>query len=76
MATGAYEYLSDDGTTYQVVLPSELASALGYVPATGFEPYVPSYLQMRYATYQSVPSQLSLVAPITFPFRNGVPPSN
>lgn len=74
MTVAAYQYLSEDGTTYQVVLPSDFASVLGYVPATGLEAYLPAYISPRYATYQSMGAVLWANVVITRPFSLGSPP--
>lgn len=68
MTTAAYQYLSDDGTIYQIVLPSEFASPLNYAPASGAEPYVPSYMSPRFANYQSISGGLWVSVFITLPF--------
>lgn len=52
--TASYQYLSDNGLLYQVVLPTDFAVPLGLVPATGAEALLPDYVSPRYATYQSL----------------------
>jgi hypothetical protein len=76
VASQAYEYLSDDGNTYQVVLQSDFALALGYVVATGLEPYLPTYISMRYATYQSSNALYINPVYVTYPFSSGNPPAS
>jgi hypothetical protein len=71
----AYEYYSDDGTTYQVMLDSDFAAVLSYVPATGSEPYLPSYISMRYATYKSAAGILLNAVYVTSPFNPVNPPT-
>lgn len=53
-ATAAYQYTTDSGNIYQVVLPTDFAAALGESPATGVEPYLPESIFPRFATYQSL----------------------
>jgi len=48
MGAQSYLYQSDTGQTWQVVLDDSLASQLSYLPASGTEPYLPFYIQMRY----------------------------
>jgi len=47
----AYRYTADSGTTYQVLLPSAFALAMGYTPASGNEPYLSQLISPRYASY-------------------------
>ena len=68
MAYTAYKYVSDDGTTYQLVLPSDFAVALNYTPATGYEPYLPVYIFPRYATYQDNQIAIWTSAVVTLPY--------
>lgn len=75
MVSTAYKYLSDDGNTYQVVLPSDFASALSYVAATGSEPYIPTWISYRYATYQTSGGLFLSGVVVTEPFAVGNPPS-
>jgi hypothetical protein len=75
MPIAAYEYLSDNGTLYQVNLPSDFAASLGYVPATGSEPFLPAYINCRYATYQTYNGALGTTAVIVTPFSSGNPPN-
>jgi len=56
------------------VLPSDFAAQLGYVLANGTEDYLPAYISMRYASYQT-PNGLTLNAVyVTTPFVPGNPP--
>lgn len=49
--SSAYQYKSDNGMLYQVLMPDDFAAALGCVPAVGTEPYLPQWLTPRYASY-------------------------
>lgn len=74
MPSAAYKYVSDNGTTYQVVLPSDFATALGYAAAAGTEAYLPVYIAPRYATYVSAASQIQISVVITDRFTFSAPP--
>lgn len=74
MPSAAYKYVSDNGTTYQVVLPSDFATALGYTAAAGTETYLPVYIAPRYATYVSAASQIQISVVITNRFTFSAPP--
>lgn len=74
MGSAAYEYHSDDGNTYQIILDDTFAAALSYVPATGFEPYLPSFISPRYANYQQVGIGTSVGVLATLPFNVLAPP--
>jgi len=76
VASQPYRYDSDDGNTYQIVLPSELADVFNYQPALGIEPYLPSYISPRYATYISPQHAIWLSAVITEPFSAAGPPQS
>lgn len=76
MAYDPYRYASDDGNTYQIVLPSEFATALNYQPSLGTEPFIPSYILPRFATFQSGPEPLWVSAIITEPFSPLAPPQS
>lgn len=65
MSIAAYKYEADNGFTYQVVLPDDLASELGYIPAAGDEVYLPAYIAPRFATYVSAVNGLDLSAIVT-----------
>ena len=67
MSIAAYEYVSNSGITYQVVLPSDVATALSYTAATGTEPYLPNYISPRYVNYVSANSNLWLSRIVTSP---------
>lgn len=51
MPVGNYQYKSDRGDLYQVTVPSDFATALGMIPASGSEPYLDQAIQPRVATY-------------------------
>ena len=76
MSTSAYKYLSDDGNTYQLVLDDAFAAALGYALASGSEPYLPSYIAPRYASFQTSTGVLMNAAYITYPFNAFNPPAS
>lgn len=76
MGFAAYQYRSDDGNTYQVLLDDLVATQLGYVPATGSEPYLPPFISYRYANYQALPSEAYIQAVITRPFDATTPPTS
>lgn len=59
-----YRYTADSGTVYQVSLPSDVAVALGYVVATGSEPYLDAAISPRFANYRS-PGGITRQAVIT-----------
>jgi hypothetical protein len=67
LALSAYKYESEDGNTYQVLLPSDFAFALNYAAASGSESYLPSFIAPRYATYFSVSAKISLSVIVTKP---------
>jgi hypothetical protein len=75
MSSSAYKYLSDDGNVYQVVLDDAFAGPLGYVVATGAEPYLPSYISPRYASFQTSTGVLMNAAYVTTPFNHTNPPA-
>ena len=50
MSFGAYVYTADDGTAYQLNVPSDFASALSMVAATS-QPSLPSEIAPRCATF-------------------------
>ena len=76
MASAAYQYQSDDGSVYQVILPTDFAAALAYLPAVGTEPYLASYLAPRSAYYREAGGNTSIGVIVTRPFDNGLPPSS
>lgn len=51
---GNYRYYANSGRTYQIALPSDFASALGYQAAVETDEYIPASLSPRYATYVSL----------------------
>lgn len=74
MAFAPYQYLSDDGIIYQVILDNTLAVEFGYIPATGQEPGLPALYSPRYASYLFPVGGISLNAVITRPFQLADPP--
>jgi hypothetical protein len=74
LSSSAYQYQGDDRITYQVVLPDDFASSLGYIPALGTEPYLPVWISTRYATYGSTSGLYLNVVVITTPFFTANPP--
>jgi hypothetical protein len=76
VASAAYEYLSDDGNTYQLVLPSDFATALNYILSGGSEPYLPAYISPRYLTYQSFDGLWLNSVVATLPYSTLNPPKN
>jgi hypothetical protein len=75
MGAQSYLYQSDTGQTWQVVLDDSLASQLSYLPASGTEPYLPFYIQMRYCTYQAVASGVWLQAYLPNKAASSAPPA-
>jgi hypothetical protein len=76
MANLAYQYLSDDGSIYQIVLPSDFATALSYIPASGSEPALPTYVSARYSTYMANRGLVLNAVVNTVPFNVNSPPQN
>jgi hypothetical protein len=74
MALATYRYTSDDGMVYSVLLDDALEVALNYAPATGNEPFLPSYYAPRYAQFVDPILGLCLSAVITAPFGGASPP--
>ena len=74
MPVAAYQYKSDDGSTYQVVLPSDFAFQMNYIEASGAEPYLPMYVSPRYASYVNVSDGLWMSVVSTNMFGGGIPP--
>lgn len=58
-----------------MVLPSDFASALEYNLANGSEPYLPSFISMRYASYQAQQGVAISSVYITYPFSPFNPPT-
>jgi hypothetical protein len=56
--SAAYLYTTDAGLVYQVLLPTDFGTALGFPLATGAEPYLPSTVSPRFATFVSTSPQL------------------
>lgn len=53
MGVAAYKYFDDGGRVWQVYLPDDFASVLGYQAAAGTEAYLPFSLSPRFLTYVS-----------------------
>ena len=53
MPAAAYKYTADNGTVYQVTVPTDFANALGMVPAAGTEPYLDDTISPRYAWWNN-----------------------
>lgn len=62
---GIFQYVSDNGTTYQVRLDASNAAAMGATAAAGTEPYKPLGIKPRYILAQHPTSgrERKLVAP-------------
>lgn len=75
MSDALYKYTSDDGTIFKVFLDSALASALGYVAASGSETYLPLYVIPRYVSYLEHLGTGFIRAIVTSPFSATVPPA-
>jgi hypothetical protein len=74
VSVALYRYTGDDGLNYQLLLPSELATAFSYATADSGDPYLPSFIHPRFATYLDVSSGLVVQAIITTPYSSTVPP--
>lgn len=53
MSLSAYQYVSNGGTTYQVLVPADFAAALGMTAAVGSEPYLDPAIAPRAANFSS-----------------------
>lgn len=53
MPAAAYQYSSDLGQLFQVVIPTDFADAMSIVPAAGTEPYLDDSISPRYANYNN-----------------------
>ena len=49
----AYQYSSNAGTVYQVMVPADFADAIGMTPASGSEPYLDPAIAPRVVNYSS-----------------------
>lgn len=62
-----FEYTADDGTVYQTQFDSVVATVIGFTPATGSEPVLPTSITPRYATLVNRNSGMLQILAAPFP---------
>ena len=67
MSTGTYQYTDDGGRTYQIILPDDFATALGYQAANPADAYIPVGISPRFASYVTPGGRLFKEAVVTDP---------